>query len=109
MINCLLIQILFIIVIDQLHFTDEITSIVSGLMTGGKIRRPFGFKPFTCSTCMGWWTNLVWIISTGCFSVPMVIYILMLSWLAPVFDGVLTLIRNILVKGLNIIADKLNL
>lgn len=109
MINCLLIQIFFIIVIDQLHFTDEITSIVSGWMTGGKIRRPMQIKPFTCSTCMGWWTNLVWIIATGCFSVPMVIYILVLSWMAPVFNGILTLIRNILLKGLNKIADILNL
>ncbi len=109
MLNCLLIQLFFVVVIDQLRFTDEITSIVSGWMTGGKIRRPFGFKPFTCSTCMGWWSNLVYISVTGCFSVPMTIYILVLSWMAPVFDGILTLIRNILVKGLNEIADILNL
>jgi hypothetical protein len=109
MLNCLLIQIFFVVVIDQLHFMDEITSIVSGWMTGGKIRRPMDLKPFTCSTCMGWWSNLIYIIATGCLSVPMVAYIVGLSWAAPVIDGILTLVKNIVVKLLNTIAYKLNI
>ena len=109
MINCFLITIFFVIVIDQLHFVDDITSVISGWMTNGKIKKPIQLKPFTCSTCMSWWTNLAYIIITNQFSILMVLYILTLSWGTPIISSILTLVKNLFLKTINTIANKFNI
>ena len=109
MINCLLITIFFVIVIDQLHFVDDITSVISGWMTNGKIKKPIQLKPFSCSTCMSWWTNLVYIIITNQFSILMVLYILTLSWTTPIISSILSLVKNLFLKFINTIANKFDI
>ena len=109
MINCLLITIFFVIVIDQLHFVDDITSVISGWMTNGKIKKPITLKPFSCSTCMSWWTNLAYIIITNQFSILMVLYILTLSWTTPIISSILSLVKNLFLKTINTIANKFDI
>ena len=109
MINCLLITIFFVIVIDQLHFVDDITSVISGWMTNGKIKKPITLKPFSCSTCMSWWTNLAYIIITNQFSILMVLYILTLSWTTPIISSILSLVKNLFLKMINTIANKFDI
>ena len=109
MINCLLITIFFVIVIDQLHFVDDITSVISGWMTNGKIKKPISLKPFSCSTCMSWWTNLAYIIITNQFSILMVLYILTLSWTTPIISSILALVKNLFLKMINTIANKFDI
>ena len=101
MIDCLLVTLCFVLIIDQFHFTDEITSIISGWMTNGNIRKPISFKPFTCSLCMSWWTNLLYIIVTHRISIVMIAYILVLSWLTPIFNDIMTLIKQLIIRILN--------
>ena len=109
MINCLLITIFFVIVIDQLHFVDDITSVISGWMTNGKIKKPIQLKPFTCSTCMSWWTNLIYIIITNQFSIPMILYIVVLSWGTPIINSILSFVINAVLKLINIISEKIDI
>lgn len=101
MIDCFLITICCVIVIDQLRFVDEITSIVSGWMTGGHIRKPMDIKPLSCSTCMSFWLSLAYIICVGKFSVAFVTYILALSWSAPLINDIFTLVKQTIIKILN--------
>ena len=109
MINCLLITIFFVIVIDQLHFVDDITSVISGWMTNGKIKKPIQLKPFNCSVCMSFWTNLAYIIVTNQFSILMILYILTLSWTTPIISSILTLVKNLFLKTINTIANKFDI
>lgn len=109
MINCLFITIIWIIILDQLHFWDDITSVISGWMTNGKIKKPIPLKPFSCSTCMGWWTNLAYIIVTNQFSILMVLYILTLSWVTPIINSILSFVRNAVLKMINIISEKIDI
>jgi hypothetical protein len=109
MINCLLITIFFVIVIDQLHFWDDITSVISGWMTNGKIKKPIPIKPFSCSTCMSFWTNLIYIFVTNQFSILMILYILALSWTTPIISSILTLVKNLFLKFINTIANKFDI
>lgn len=104
LLNCLLITIFFVIVIDQQYFVDEITEIISGWMTNGKIKKPIPLKPFSCSSCMSWWVNLIYIIIIDKFTIPMIVYILLLSWSAPMINSIFTLIKNIFLKLINTIA-----
>ena len=109
MINCLFITIIWIVILDQLHFWDDITSVISGWMTNGKIKKPISLKPFSCSTCMSFWTNLAYIIVTNQFSILMVLYILTLSWGTPIISSILTLVKNLFLKFINTIANKFDI
>lgn len=109
MINCLFITIIWVVVLDQLHFWDDITSVISGWMTNGKIKKPIQLKPFSCSVCMSWWTNLAYIIITNQFSILMILYILTLSWTTPIISSILTLVKNLFLKFLNTIANKFDI
>ena len=109
MINCLFITIIWVVVLDQLHFWDDITSVISGWLTNGKIKKPIQLKPFNCSTCMGWWTNLAYIIITNQFSILMILYIVVLSWSTPIISSILTLVKNLFLKFVNTIANKFDI
>lgn len=109
MIDTLIITVCYVIVIDQVRFTDEITTIISRLLTSGRIVRPFQLKPFTCSLCMSFWTNLIYIYCTDELSVFMLLYILALSWLTPVINTVLTFVRMGMLKIFEKIGDIINI
>ena len=95
-INCLFITVIFVIISDKLHFWDNFSPIISGWMTGGKIRKSIPSKIMTCSTCQSWWMNLLYITVTGNFSIPMVAYILFLAYMAPVIGDILQLVTETL-------------
>lgn len=109
MLNCLLITICWVIILDQLHFFEDLTSSVKSLLTKGKFRNPIQIKPFNCSVCMSFWTNLIYIIIIDKFTIPMIVYILFLSWTTPLINSIFTLLKNIFLKIINTIANKLDL
>lgn len=109
MINCLFITIIWIVILDQLHFWDDFSTMISGWLSGGKIKKPLEWKPFNCSVCMSFWTNLAYIIITNQFSILMVLYILTLSWGTPIISSILTLVKNLFLKFINTIANKFDI
>ena len=109
MINCLFITIIWVLILDQLHFWDDITSVISGWMTNGKIKKPIQLKPFNCSVCMSFWTNLAYIIVTNQFSILMILYIVVLSWSTPIINSILSFVINAVLKLINIISEKIDI
>ena len=109
MINCLFITIIWIVILDQLHFWDDFSTMISGWLSGGKIKKPLEWKPFNCSVCMSFWTNLAYIIITNQFSILMILYILTLSWGTPIISSILTLVKNLFLKFINTIANKFDI
>ena len=109
MINCLFITIIWIVILDQLHFWDDFSTMISSWLSGGKIKNPLDWKPFNCSVCMSFWTNLAYIIVTNQFSILMVLYILTLSWGTPIISSILTLVKNLFLKFINTIANKFDI
>lgn len=109
MIDCLLITICWVIILDQLHFFEDFTSTIKSILTKGKFRNPINIKPFNCSVCMSFWCNLIYIIIIGKFSIFMIGYILLLSWSAPIISSVFTLLKNAIIKFINILAEKIEI
>lgn len=104
--NILFITLIFVIGIDVLHFWEEISKIISGILTKGKVRKSFELKPFSCSTCMSWWTNLVYMFIAGHFSILNVLIILILSMLAPELAGLIYMFKSWLDTLINKITIK---
>ena len=109
MINCLFITIIWVVVLDQLHFWDDFSTMISSWLSGGKIKKPLDWKPFNCSVCMSFWTNLAYIIVTNQFSILMILYILTLSWGTPIISSILTLVKNLFLKTIDTIANKFDI
>ena len=109
MINCLFITIIWVLILDQLHFWDDFSTMISSWLSGGKIKKPLDWKPFNCSVCMSFWTNLAYIIVTNQFSILMILYILTLSWGTPIISSILTLVKNLFLKFVNTIANKFDI
>lgn len=82
-INVLLIAAVWVFLLDVSGAWQEVTAIISGWLTNGKIKKPFQLKPFSCSLCMTFWASLIYIIASGCFSLPMLAYVCLVSMLTP--------------------------
>ena len=109
MINCLFITIIWVLILDQLHFWDDFSMMISSWLSGGKIKKPLDWKPFNCSVCMSFWTNLAYIIVTNQFSILMILYIVVLSWSTPIINSILSFVINAVLKMINIISEKIDI
>ena len=109
MIDCLLITIIFVIITDQLHFWENFSSSIKSLITRGKFKSPIRCKILECSCCQAHWLSLIYLISTGNFTIVNYTIILILSWSTPIISSVLTLLKNIFLKLINTIANKFDL
>ncbi len=93
-INALAITIICVIVIDNTDFVDTITSKIKYLLTNGKFHSPFDIKPFNCSMCMSFWTNILYFIINKEIIILNILYILVLGFLTPIFNKLIIKIIN---------------
>lgn len=94
--DILLIGCIMVFALDISGFYQEITSIISGWLTNGHIRKPINIKPFCCSLCMTFWFSLVYIVALHQFSIPMLAYCCLIAYLTPVINDILRLVVEIL-------------
>lgn len=93
-INLFLIELIFVIGLDVLHFWDEISKIISGWITKGKVHKVFCEKPCGCSTCLSFWTNLIYLICTGNFSIINIAVIIVMAMFAPELGGLIFMFKS---------------
>lgn len=96
LLNLLIIQLIIVFIVDLSGVMEHIKKRIWKWLKGEKPYKDFEFKPFTCSTCMGWWIGLIYIICTGHFTILFIGYVALLSFLAPTFSNLLQLIKDIL-------------
>lgn len=101
-IDILLIALITVFGLDVSGFYQEITTIISGWLTNGKIKKPITLKPFSCSLCMTFWVSLIYILILGAFSLPMLAYVCLVAYLTPVFADLMRLfmecLKTIIIK-----------
>ena len=78
-IDLLLIAAVTIYIVDLSGFTQSWRSALAKLL---KARDLKPMKPFDCGQCMTWWVCIIYALSTGSFSLPVLAYIAMLSFLS---------------------------
>lgn len=100
-IDILSITLITVIVTDQLHFWEDFSPYIKSLMTGGKFKSPIKFKLFECSTCQAHWLCLIYLICTGNFTIINYTLVLIISWMTPIINDLLTLIKTLILKILN--------
>lgn len=98
MIDLLIITLILVFIIDISGIITEIERMMQKRLQRKVVIR----KPLSCSLCMTWWIGLVYILITG-FSIPMLGYVALLSFLTPIFKDMLLVIRELMQKVLNLI------
>lgn len=93
----LIITLLMVFIIDLSGFIDELETTLSKWLKG-KARIP---KPFSCSLCMSWWTNLIYLLCIGKLTLPYIAIVALFAFLTPVFALLFVWIRETLNKALN--------
>ena len=111
MINCLIITLICVWVIDLTDFFDEIFKFIWKKIFNNKKPYPYNFDwtkvspifhPFFCSLCASFWCNLLYIAIAGQLSFLMLGYICALSFLTPVMKDLLLELRDILTIVVNL-------
>lgn len=99
MVDVILITIIVVCIVDVSGFIDTIKSLLKRIMTGGKMSDPnYSLKPIDCSLCMSFWTNLIYTIATGQFSLWILTFILLCSVMTPVIRDIIFTIRDLMIK-----------
>ena len=77
LVELLLVQVAVTLLIDVTGVVEDLLTPIAKKLTGAKVGQ-IG-KPFSCSTCMTFWTGLVWLICTGTTSIGTIAYLLLLA------------------------------
>lgn len=92
--HCLCITLICVLIIDIFNAIGEVSKSIFSLITNGKINAPIKGKIFYCSCCMAHWSNLLFLIITTNFSIVNYLYILVLSFLTPIFKQLFLIIED---------------
>lgn len=87
-----LITFLCVFVIDISGFIDEVETML-GKWLKGKVIIP---KPISCSLCMSWWVNLVYLLCVGEFTIPNISIVALFAILTPVLATLIICVREAL-------------
>ena len=99
--NILFITLIFVIGLDVLHFWDNFAKLISGIITRGKVHKVFCEKPCGCSTCMSFWTNILYMFLTHHFSILNVLIIIVLAMFTHELGSLIFMFKSWLAKLIN--------
>lgn len=78
-IDLLLITAITIYIVDLSGFTESWRSALTRMLKAKDLKP---VRPFDCSLCMTWWVCIIYAICTESFSLPILAYIALLSFLS---------------------------
>lgn len=99
-IELLLLAVITIYIVDLSGFTESWRSALKRRLNAKDLKP---IRPFDCSLCMTWWTCIVFSICAGTFSLPVLAYIAMLSFLSLPIGQLMIFIR----EGMTFLINKM--
>ena len=90
-IQLLLIAAITIYIVDLSGFTEAWRSALIRLIKAKDLKP---IRPFDCSLCMTWWVCIIYALCTGIFSLSVLAYIALLSFLSLPIGQLLIFIRE---------------
>jgi hypothetical protein len=90
MIEIFLITFICVFIVDISGFIDEVETML-GKWLKGKVRIP---KPFSCSLCLSWWINLIYLLCIGKFTLGYIALVALFAILTPVISTIIIAVRE---------------
>ena len=104
--NVLFIQLIFVIGLDILGFWKTLSGKISKWFFHTSEEIPFDFPPFSCSTCMGFWTNIIYMFIAHQFSIFNVFIIIVLAMFAPEMGALIRMFKDWIAMLVNKLTPK---
>ena len=105
--NLFFIAVIVTCIVDISGFIDSIKYGISWLLTKGKLPKTnYSIKPFDCSLCMTFWTGLIYLLIIGQVTLPLLAFLLLLAISTTIIKETINLIKDLVIKLINIIYDK---
>ena len=110
-IDLLILTLITVFVIDISGFFREISKHIYRWIFDNKKEMPENFDwdyvsiffhPLKCSLCASFWIGIIYILTTGTFTILNFGYVALLSFLTPVLKDILILVKDILTTITNI-------
>lgn len=96
-IELILIQLIIVYIIDLSGVVDSIKLFISKHLTKNKIvTTNFSIKPFDCSLCSTWWIGLIYLLICHSFTIPYIALVALLSFLTPISNNILLLMKDLI-------------
>ena len=90
--NLILIGFIIVYCIDYSGFIEEMDGVITKLF---KSKFPLHIpKPFSCGTCLTWWTGLVYLIVIGKFTIPYIAVVACISALTPEILSIIYFVKD---------------
>lgn len=99
-IDLLLIAVITIYIVDLSGFTESWRAALTRLLKAKELKP---IKPFDCSLCMTWWMCIIYSLCVGEFSLPILAYIAVLSFLSIPIGQAIIFIR----EGMSFLLSKM--
>ena len=100
--NILLITIIIVFIVDCTDFIPTLKiKLWNWTFNYSKPYKEYTIKPFDCSLCLSFWSNLIFLICTHNFTIPYITVVAISSFLTPVIHSLLMLVYDILVNLIN--------
>lgn len=105
MINLFLLTCIIVFVVDLSGFVDEMVKRLyyKYIKVGDYHTLIPKLKPLTCSLCLSFWAGIIYLLITSQFTVLMIGYVCLLSFLSPIIGDILVMIKDVLNKIINLI------
>ena len=105
MINLFLLTCIIVFIIDLSGFVDEMVKRLyyKYIKVGDYHTLIPKLKPLTCSLCLSFWAGIIYLLITSQFTILMIGYVCLLSFLSPIIGDILIMIKDVLNKIINLI------
>ena len=105
MINLFILTCIIVFIIDLSGFVDEMVKRLyyKYIKVGDYHTLIPKLKPLTCATCLNFWVGLIYLLITSQFTITMIGYVCLLSFLTPIIGDILVMIKDVLNKIINLI------
>lgn len=102
-VELILVAMITIYVVDLSGFTDTWLKFMSAY----KGRKITELKPFSCSLCMVWWVCLAYLVTTSQFTLSLVAFTALLSFLSIPMGQILVMLREVMLHIINKLMSRL--
>lgn len=105
MINLFLLTCIIVFIIDLSGFVDEMVKRLyyKYIKVGDYHTLIPKLKPLTCSLCLSFWAGIIYLLITSQFTILMIGYVCLLSFLTPIIGDILIMIKDVINKIINLI------
>lgn len=97
--NMFCIVLICVVVIDISGFIDSLKSGLKWLITKGKFNGSnYRIKPIDCSFCMSFWSNVIFLLVVGKFTIPYIALALIMSCFVGFIGDSIIGLQDVLIK-----------